>query len=206
MDGVLVDNARYHIRAWKQLGKELGRDLTDDQVRSVFGQRNSEMLQALIDKGLSPDEAARYGDRKEAIYRGLIASELMPVAGLTGFLGELLEGNFKTAVATSGPDENVALVVDGLGLRPYFHVIVTGSEVSRGKPEPDIFLLAAKKLNLEASECVVFEDSTSGIEAARRAGSPCIALATTHSHEELKASPVFRIVDDFSGLGAADLR
>ncbi len=206
MDGVLVDNARYHIKAWKVLGREIGRDLTDVQVRRVFGQRNSEMLQALFDKALAPDHVVRYSERKEAIYRGLIAPELTPVPGLIEFLEELKRDRFKAAVATSGPDENVDLVMTRLSLRPWFDAIVTGAEVSRGKPDPDIFLLAAARLGLDARECIVFEDSTSGIEAARRAGSPCVALATTHSREDLKALSVYRVISDFCRLHPADLR
>ncbi len=205
MDGVLVDNAVYHIRAWRKLGIELGRDLTDEQVRRVFGQRNSEMLKALVDPSLTSDQAARYGERKEIIYRELISPYLTPVPGLVEFLGDLKTRDFRTAVATSGPNENVDLVMDGLALRRWFDAIVTGSEVAHGKPEPDIFLLAARRLSLEARECVVFEDSTAGIEAALRAGSVCVALATTHSPEALKDYPTFRVIRDFRGLRAADL-
>lgn len=206
MDGVLVDNVLYHIRAWTQLGKELGWKLADKQVRSAFGQRNSEMLAAFSGKSLTSKQAAQYAERKEVIYRELMAPALAPVAGLEQFLGDLNKEGFRTAVATSGPAENVSLVMDGLGLRHWFDVIVTGAEVSRGKPEPDIFLLAARQLNLEPQQCIVFEDSTSGIEAARRAGCPCIALATTHSAEELKTCSAFRIIADFQSLRARDLR
>jgi HAD superfamily hydrolase (TIGR01509 family) len=122
------------------------------------------------------------------------------------FLRDLNKEGFKTAVATSGPTENVNLVMDGLGLRTCFDVIVTGAEVARGKPEPDIFLLAARRMNFVPGECIVFEDSTVGIEGARRAGSPCIALATTHTKEELSACSAFRIISDFRSLRAADLR
>ena len=205
MDGVMVDNARYHIRAWQLLGKELGKDLTDEQVRGVFGQRNSEMLGALVGNSLSPEQILHLGDRKEIIYRELMAPDLTPVPGLMEFLAELRKEGFKAAVATSGPSDNVNLVMDGLGLRPWFDVIVTGAEVSRGKPDPDIFLLASRRLSLAAAQCVVFEDSTAGIEAARRAGSPCVALATTHTPDELKALSAFRIISDFRGLRTADV-
>lgn len=202
MDGVLVDNARHHIRAWQLLGRELGQNLTDAQIRGVFGQRNSEMLATLIGNSLLPEQILRYGDRKEVIYRELMAQALVPVPGLVEFLADLRKEGFKAAVATSGPKDNVNLVMDGLALRGWFDVIVTGAEVSRGKPDPDIFLLAARRLNLEAPQCVVFEDSTSGIEAARRAGSLCVALATTHSPEELKDLSASRIVSDFRDLRA----
>ncbi len=206
MDGVLVDNARYHIRAWQLLGKELGKSLTDEQVRSVFGQRNSEMLAALIGSSLSREQILEYGERKEAIYRELMAPALVPVPGLMELLSELRNEGFKMAVGTSGPEGNVNLVMAGLKLRPWFDVVLTGADVSRGKPDPDIFLLAAHRLELEPSQCVVFEDSPVGIEAARRAGSPCVALATTHSPEELRPLSTYRVIPDFRGLRTADLR
>ncbi len=206
MDGVLVDNAEYHIRAWIQIGKDLGKNLDDAQVRAVFGQRNTEMIASLLGRGLSTAQVEEYGERKEEIYRGLIAPELKPVPGLRDMLEELKSEGFAAAVATSGPVRNADLVMDGLRLRPWFDVIVTGAEVSRGKPEPDIFLAAARRLNLRPEQCVVFEDSVSGIEAARRAGSPCIALATTHSARELESLTALRIIPDFRVLVAADLR
>ncbi len=206
MDGVLVDNAECHIRAWIQIGKELGRDLDEAQVRAVFGRRNTEMIAALLGESLSPGQVKEYGERKEEIYRGLIAPELKPVPGLRDLLEELKSERFATAVATSGPMANADLVMDGLRLRPWFDVIVTGAEVPGGKPEPDIFLAAARRLNLRPEQCVVFEDSVSGIEAARRAGSPCIALATTHGARELESLTALRIIPDFRVLRARDLR
>ncbi len=204
MDGVLVDNAAHHIRAWRRLGREQGKDLADAEVRKVFGRRNTEMLAALFGDALTREEQDRYGERKEVIYRELMSAALAPVPGLMEFLAALRKEGVRTAVATSGPVENVNLVMDGLSLRRWFDVIVTGAEVSRGKPDPEIFLLAARRLNLAPRDCVVFEDSTSGIEAARRAGSPCIALATTHSADELRTLSPSRIISDFRYLEIAD--
>ncbi len=206
MDGVLVDNVEYHIRAWQALGGELGREFAAPEVRELFGQRNKEILTALLRRPISDEEAARLGDRKEAYYRHLIAEEVQPVAGLLEFLADLKKEEMRTAVATSGPRENVALVLKGLGLERFFDAVVTGGEVARSKPAPDVFLLAAKQLNLEAKHCLVFEDSLAGIEAARRAGCSCIALATTHDATALESTRPARIIHNFSGLRAADIR
>jgi beta-phosphoglucomutase len=206
MDGVLVDNAAYHIRAWQELGAELGIRLADESVRRVFGQRNGEMIAALIGGPLTPEQVEQYAGRKEEIYRRLITPDLRPTPGLIEFLAELRTELFRTAVATSGPLENANLVLDGLGIRSWFDVVVTGGEVTRGKPDPEIFLLAAQRLNLHPSQCVVFEDSTAGIEAAQRAGSVCVVLSTTHSQEELRGYTSSHIIPDFRSLQAADLR
>ncbi len=206
MDGVLVDNARYHIRAWQQLGRELGKELAATDIRTVFGQRNREMLSALIGHPFSEEDSGSLAHRKEQIYRDLIAPEITPVPGLLQFLADLKEHGFTAAVATSGPRENVELVLKSLGLESYWKAVLTGADVSRSKPAPDIFLLAARRLELPASRCVVFEDSTAGIEAAASAGCCCIALSTTHTPEELKSCPALRIVPDFTPLRAIDIR
>jgi len=205
MDGVLVDNLEYHIRAWQQLGREHGRDLSRDSIRRVFGQRNDEMISSLFGSRLSREVLGLYATRKEEIYRALMAPALEPVAGLLGLLAGLREAGMRSAVATSGPRENADLVMDGLSLRSYFDVIVTGDDVSRSKPHPDIFLLAARRMALPPESCVVFEDSSAGIEAAARAGCLCIALATTHSPKELQDYQTALIVSDFTTLSASGL-
>jgi beta-phosphoglucomutase family hydrolase len=206
MDGVLVDNARYHIRAWQRLGRELGKELTDAEIRAVFGQRNREMIAALVGRTFSEEEIVRHTSHKEELYRTIIAPELAPTPGLTEFLKELKNAGIKTAVATSGPKDNVRFVLQRLALEPYFDAVVTGVDVTNSKPAPDIFLLAARRVGLPAERCVVFEDSVAGIEAARRAGSPCVALSTTHSAEELSRSSACRVIRDFTELRAPDLQ
>ncbi len=203
MDGVLVDNLPFHLRAWQQLGRELGKPLTEDRIRSVFGQRNREMIRKLIGPDLAEEDIPRFTSRKEELYRHYIASDLHAAAGLIEFLQDLNRNGIRCAVATSGPHVNVNFVLDGLGIRGYFAAIVTGADVTRSKPDPEIFLLAARRLELPAGHCVVFEDSSAGIEAAHRAGCCCIALATTHAPEELTAPHIARVVPDFAELSAS---
>lgn len=205
MDGVLVNNVSYHVYAWKQFGREMGRDLTEEQIRAVFGQRNNEMVNKLVGPGISEEDVIRLAERKEQVYRDCIAHDLHPVPGLHDFLESLNKAGIRCAVATSGPKANADFVLDRLGISGTFDAVITGEQVTRSKPEPDIFLLAARQIGIPAGHCVVFEDSAVGIEAARRAGCECIALATTHSAEELQAFPVSRIVRDFRGMSAADL-
>ena len=206
MDGVLVDNVRYHIRAWQQLGRELGKDLSDSAIRRVFGQRNREMIAVLMGRSFSEDEVIGYTGHKEEIYRGIIAPALAPAPGLTEFLSELKRAAIKTAVATSGPNDNVRFVLERMALGPYFDAVVTGVDVTSSKPAPDIFLLAARRLGLPAERCVVFEDSIAGIEASHKAGSPCIALSTTHPVEELSRTTAFKVIRDFTEIRVSDLR
>jgi beta-phosphoglucomutase len=205
MDGVLVDNLSYHVHAWQQFGREMGRDLAERDIRAVFGQRNREMVRKLLGPGLRDEDIPRLTERKEQIYRDCITPDLHPVPGLHDFLEQLKSAGIRSAVATSGPRVNVDFVLDRLAIRDYFDAIITGAEVTRSKPEPEIFLLAARQLGVEPEHCVVFEDSAAGIEAANRAGSICVALATTHSVEELRGQKVARIIPDFRSLTASNI-
>lgn len=207
MDGVLVDNLNFHLEAWKTLAEELGQKWTETDIRRSFGRRNREILRTLMGRELTSGEEREYGERKEELYRHLTSPHLRSavVPGLLEFLSGLKDAGLRAAVATSGPPENARFVLKGLDLEPFFDAVVTGAEVPRSKPEPDIFLLAAERLHLAPSDCVVFEDSSSGIEAARRAGCSCIALATTHRPEELQPLSPFRIVADFTHLSPQQL-
>jgi beta-phosphoglucomutase family hydrolase len=196
MDGVLLDNLDFHLQAFKLFGKEQGRTLADDQIQAVFGRKNSDMLRALLDKELTEEEIERCEARKEELYRELISPQLQEtvVSGLLEFVQALRRANFGIALATSGPVDNVEMVLDGLGLQNDFDFLVTGEQVKRGKPHPEAFLRAAEGLNLPASECVVFEDSFSGVEAALRANCKCVALATTHTEQDLGTVSPHRIM------------
>jgi len=199
MDGVLVDNLECHAAAFKQLAEEHGVILTDEEVNSVFGRKTAETLSAILGREISPEEGRELEDRKEVIYRELAQPGIreMIVPGLLALLEDFRKVKRVVALATSGPRENVDMVLDGLGIRQYFSAIVTGDEVSDGKPSPDCFLLAAKRIGLPAPRCLIFEDSIAGIRAALASGGICIALATTHSREEITAAGPHLVVDDF---------
>ena len=205
MDGVIVDNVDYHLKAWKQLGRELGREFRDEDVNRVFGKRNREILRSLIGPDIPEEQLAKYGPRKEEIYRAIMAPELRPVPGLPEFLKALRASGTKTAVATSGPMENVRFVLDGLGFQDAFDAIITGMDVRESKPDPAIFLLAAKRLGIPPADCMVFEDSPPGIRAGKAAGCRCIALATTHSADELRQYEPDRIIEDFREISVDSL-
>jgi beta-phosphoglucomutase len=207
MDGVLLDNLHFHVEAFRRVGEEEGRSLRPDEVSAVFGRKTDEMFETLLGRSLSPAEADRLDRRKEAVYREMMRPHLEEcvVGGLEAFLATLRERAIPVALATSGPVENVDMVLDGLRLRPHFSAVVTAAEVRRGKPDPEVFLKAAAGLGLLPERCVVFEDSPSGIVAALRAGCRCVALATTLSPVELEKLSPHRIVPDFSALTLEDL-
>jgi len=202
MDGVLVDNLEFHLEAFQKFGREQGRNLTRGSIQAVFGRKNEDMLKILLGRELNREESDRFADRKEEIYRELIAPHLPDhvVPGLFDFLRELSESGIAAALATSGPMENVDLVLDRLEIRPYFRAVITGNQVSRGKPHPEAFLLAASRLGQAPESCVVFEDSISGIRAALNGGCFCVALSTTHPVSEIEPENPHLIIADFTEL------
>lgn len=206
MDGVIVDNISHHLRAWKQLGHELGREFRDDDVKRVFGKRNREILRSLIGDAVPDEQLVEYGRRKEELYRAIMAPDLRPVAGLPEFLLTLKGDGIRTAVATSGPIENVRFVLDGLGFEKLFDEIITGPDVRESKPHPAIFLLAAARLGLQPRDCVVFEDSPPGIKAGKASGCLCVGLATTHPADELRQYQPDRIFGDFREIELSELQ
>jgi beta-phosphoglucomutase family hydrolase len=207
MDGVLLDNVDYHVEAFRILGEEVGVRLTRGDVNAVMGQKNPDMLKALLRRPLSDQDVRRFSARKEELYRELVAPRLQAsrLRGLTSFLDILRSAGRQIGLATSGPVENVDFVLDRLAIRRYFAAAVHGDEVAHGKPEPDCFLLAAERLGLSPLRCTVFEDTVSGIKAALRAGCKCVALSTTHRLPELEQAGPDLIVDDFEGLDLGQL-
>ena len=207
MDGVLLDNVTAHLEAFRRFGEEQGKNVTDGDIFAAFGQKNDRMLESILGRALSADEIERFGRRKEEIYREIIRPTLKShtVRGLAHLLDQLDRAGVRMAVATSGPVDNVDMVLDGLDLRAYFRCIVTGDEVEQGKPHPEAFLKAARGLDLAPGDTVVFEDSPSGVTAALRAGCRCVALTTTHSRERLSELRPERIIDDFTEIDPASL-
>ncbi|MCB8963982.1 MAG: beta-phosphoglucomutase family hydrolase [Bacteroidales bacterium] len=189
MDGVIVDNQNYHLSSWEMFCAKYNFDCNINTFSAqYFGKSNHEILTSLSGKALTPQETYKLGEEKEEIYRQLYRDEIKPLAGLIDLLKLLKANRIPTAIASSAPTSNVDFVVDSLKIREYFDVIVDVSMVRNAKPDPEIYLKAAERLNVEPSGCLVFEDSHSGIKAALNAGMQVIGLATTHRKEELEPS------------------
>lgn len=199
MDGVLVDNNPYHRQAWHVFTKEHGFSLTDDELkRHVYGKINSEIIYYLFGKEVSPKEIKKYSLQKEKIYHELYGQHIEPVPGLIPFLDLLQSNHISRAIATSSPPINVTFTLDGIGAKKYFDVIVDDTQVTKGKPDPEIYLTTAKALDVLPADCIVFEDSLSGVESARRAGMRVIGLTTTHTASELADADL--IIENFCAI------
>jgi HAD superfamily hydrolase (TIGR01509 family) len=185
MDGVLVDNHKWHFEAWVEFGKKYGLEISAEDFSRQFGSTNHQVLVSLFGNVLSAEEIIALGNEKEGIYRQLYLPFIKPVDGLPEFLQYIYEIGIPIALATSAPPENVEFTLNGTGLKKYFSVITDSAMVTRGKPDPQVYLFTAAKLGVEPADCIVFEDSVAGIKSATRAGMRVIAVATTHKPEEL---------------------
>lgn len=206
MDGTLVDNMRFHMRAWTAMLAENGieNDGQDFLVKTA-GKTNREIIPAFFENA-SEDELLKLGNRKEELYREFFKPKLKSVEGVIEFLDESKKLDVKMAVATAAPIANMEFILDGLDLRKYFQAITTAADVKNGKPHPEGFLISAENLGVEPQNCLVFEDAINGFEAAYNAKMKSVGIATVNSIEEiLELSGVVEAKDDFTQLKPADL-
>ncbi|MBD3213398.1 MAG: beta-phosphoglucomutase family hydrolase [Candidatus Lokiarchaeota archaeon] len=198
MDGVLSDTGEAHYESWKMLADEIGADFDREFFEETFGQQSIPITRKLAGESPSKKEIEEWADLKEKYYRRIIKDKLEPLPGVMELLNGLKNHGFKLAVGSSGPPENVKLLLESLDLEDYFDVIITAADVSESKPAPDVFLKAAQKLNLETKNVLVIEDAPVGIEAAKRSNMKTIALTTTHPQDELMDADL--ILPDLRGL------
>jgi beta-phosphoglucomutase family hydrolase len=180
MDGVIVDSNPVHRDAWIAYNRRHGLDTTTAMIEGMYGRRNDQIVRDFFGDGLSVEEVASHGAAKEELYREMVAGNIeeMLVPGLRALL-ERYRGA-PMAVASNAEPENVNFVLDRAKLRPYFRAVVDGHQVSHPKPHPEIYLRAAELLGIEPSNCIVVEDSFTGIAAAKAAGMRVIGIRTTH--------------------------
>ena len=200
MDGVLVDSYRAHWQSWHFMADELGKGLTEAQFVSTFGRTSREIIAEHWGANcLTVAEIAEFDRRKEGLYRELVDRDFPAMEGAIDLIRALAASGFRLAVGSSGPPENVALAVERLGAKQLFNTLVTGRDVARGKPDPQVFLLAGERLGVAPADCAVIEDAPVGIAAANAAGMASIALLSTgHTAESVQAARL--IVDSLCEL------
>ncbi|HVZ26934.1 MAG TPA: HAD family phosphatase [Sediminibacterium sp.] len=187
LDGTLIDNNGYHILAWQEFYRKRNRTLTEEEYRRNFnGRTNADVVKYVFDDpGLSAAEIAAYTAEKESLYRELYAPHIKPVPGLIELLQELQDNKIPMVIATSGIVPNIAFMFQHLPIQQYFQEVIHSGHIQKGKPDPEIYQLAARKLGLPPGKCIAFEDATVGIRSAKGAGMKVIALTTTQSTAEL---------------------
>lgn len=207
MDGVLVDSADAHRRAWQQLGGEIGIPFTAELFGRTFGQRNATIIPTWLSKSreavLSPERIEALAERKEVLYRELVREGAIRIyPGATELLTRLHGRGARVAIASSGPHANLTLLIETLAVRDAVDAVVGSEDVREGKPHPEVFLTAAVRLAVAPAQCAVVEDSVHGIEAANRAGMLAVAVLTSTPRAALEHAGADLIVDEISALQA----
>jgi beta-phosphoglucomutase family hydrolase len=194
MDGVIVDSNPVHREAWLVYNRRFGIETTEAMQQRMYGKRNDEIILDFFGHSLTPAEVFQRGADKEALYREMMRP-LLPGAFVPG-LREFIERHADLAIGlgTNAEPPNVKFILEESGLAHFFSAVVDGHQVRNAKPAPDIYLEVARRLNVPPAECVVFEDSFSGVAAALAAGMRVVGVRTTHRHFE----GVSLAIDDFN--------
>jgi beta-phosphoglucomutase len=209
VDGTLVDTAEMHFDAWKRTCKELQRDFTRADFAATFGRRNPEIMKELFGNRFNPSEVEEIGKRKEDYYRDAVRQHgvtLLP--GVAPLLEGLRKDDFRQAIGSSAPRENIDLILQLTSTSCYFLGISSSEDTQRGKPDPQVFLIAAERIGVAPEHCVVFEDAVAGVEAARNGGMRCIAVTFVGHHPaaKLRAAGADRVVGTLEEVSAEDVR
>lgn len=203
MDGVIVDSNPFHKVSLKQFCKSHGHDLSEEQLREkIYGRANKDWIPNVFGP-IDPVLAKQYADEKEALFREIYKNDIRPVDGLIEFLEALEKAGVPKAIATSAPRANVDFTLEKTGTGKYFKTILDEAFVSKGKPDPEIYLLTAKAVGLPPQKCIVIEDSLSGVKAGKGAGCKVIGITTTHTREELSETDL--VIDNFQNLQLSTL-
>lgn len=209
MDGVLIDSYQPHFLSWRRMAAEHGIDMTEREFATTFGRTSRDIISHFWADAarLSDERIAAMDRRKEELYRQIIRAAFPAMDGARELVAALREAGFRLAIGSSGPPENVRVALDGLGQAALFDATVNGMDVSRGKPDPQVFLIAAKKLGVPPTRCAVVEDAPAGLKAAQAAGMTAIALTGTASRAVLTplANRVFDSLRELSPTVMAEL-
>ena len=197
MDGVLIDTGDYHYRAWTEVLNDYGVDFPREQFDATFGMNNPALIRLLLGQSSEPGLIQTIGDRKETIFRQMIQDDAEPMPGVLAALQHLDDTGYHQAIASSAPQGSIDLLVDAMRIRAYFSALVSGVAMP-GKPEPDVFLEAARLISTPPARCLVIEDAAVGVEGAKRAGMKCIAVTTTLPAAKLAHADI--VVDSLTEL------
>jgi len=179
LDGVLVDTSRAHYQSWVEALASTRMTLSYPNFSASFGMNNDSILKLWLGPDTPQVLIDQIGDKKEEIFRRLVAAQVDVLPGVRALLESLRQAGFRQAVASSAPQANIDVLLDATGLRPFFEAVVSASGMP-SKPDPTVYLEAAAHLSVPPARCVVIEDASAGVEGARRGGMICIAVTNTN--------------------------
>jgi HAD superfamily hydrolase (TIGR01509 family) len=196
-DGVVINSATLHKKSWEMLADELNLTLPTNHFKLGFGKKNEIIIPKILQWSQSQTDIIKWGKRKEEIYRDLGKIEGIPILkGMREFLDSLKSKKIPCVIGTSTEKENLSLAFSQLNIGHYFQGSICSEDVSQGKPDPEVFQKAAKIIEQKPENCVVLEDSTHGIEAAKTGGMKALGILTTKQESELFKSGADQVIND----------
>jgi beta-phosphoglucomutase len=208
VDGTLVDTAELHFAAWTSLAAEVGKPFTRADFTATFGRRNPEIIHQVFGTHYTDAEIADLGFRKEEFYRAAARQGVELLPGARSLLDGLNAAGFRQAIGSSAPRENLDLILALTASRRFFDAIVSAEDTQRGKPDPQVFQVAAQKLGVNAAHCLVMEDAVAGVEAAKAGGMKCVAVRFVGHHPEaaLAEAGADLVVSSLEAVSVATVR
>lgn len=204
MDGVIAHTNPYHSLAFREFFKKRNLYPTDAEfAEHMFGKSNSYILKHFLGRPVTGEEFVAMEEEKEGLFREIYAPHVSDIKGFLIFLAALKEAGLKTGVATSAPRANLDLIMGKLGFEPLMESVMASENVTRHKPDPEVYLKSAANLQVNPAQCVVFEDSFSGVTAARNAGMKVVGVLTSHTKEELPPCDFY--IDDYTAIRPGDI-
>lgn len=197
MDGVLIDSYLAHFLSWRKMLRNHGLDITEEQFAATFGRTNPDIFARLY-PSVKQEQYPALAEEKEAAFREIISGDFPEMEGASELIAALHEAGAALAIGSSGPPENLEAVLSALPGGTHFMATTNGNEITRGKPDPEVFLTAARKLGLLPERCVVVEDAPAGVTAGKAAGCAVIALTGTATRDRLAGADL--VVDSLREL------
>lgn len=204
-DGVLVDSLGPHQQAWQEMGRRTGLPFTPEFIHETFGMTNPSIFRRLLGDAITDEDIRRYSDMKEECYRDVSRGRICLMHGVREVLDALTAHGVRLAIGSSGVRPNLDLTVSECGLLGRFAAIASLEDITRGKPDPQVFLLAASRSGVDPSRSVVFEDAPVGIQAAKAAGMYAVGVMTTVSADALRQAGADEVVPSLVGYDVSAL-
>tara|TARA_B100001996_G_scaffold37044_1_gene27408 strand:+ start:49 stop:705 length:657 start_codon:yes stop_codon:yes gene_type:complete len=207
VDGTLVDSLPYHHESWRIFFKNNNLEENDftEILKEYKGGGTLELMTSVFGDMYTKDELKTMTDDKEIIFRDIYKSKIYPIEGLKKFLDNLKENNILLSIGSNAIRKNVLMTIEELSITNYFSYIICGDEVSKGKPDPEMYIKTLSNLNIRKDECVIFEDSIEGVTAAKNADIKVIGITSSQSSEILKSAGAFKTIENYTTINVDNL-
>jgi len=201
LNGTMIDDMQYHIKAWHRILNELGANISLERMRDECYGKNNELLDRMFPGRFSEEEKNSMSLEKEKQYQQEFKPHLQLLPGLDSFLEKTHQAGIKMAIGSAAIMFNIDFVLDTLNIRHYFDAIVSADDVVESKPNPETYLKCATALNIVPEDCLVFEDAPKGVEAALNAGMGSVVITLMHEKEDFDKYPnIISFIKDYREL------